>query len=1076
VVPNLRLHLLGEFLLLSDETPLTGIDVPRLQSLLAYLVLHHTAPQSRSHLAYLLWPDSTESQAHTNLRNVIHKLRQALPGADTFLQAQRQGLQWQPNGRWTVDVLDFEQALARSEEEEQAKNMIAARHALSEAVDLYRGDLLPSCYDEWILPERDRLRQQFLKALERLIDLLEQERNYEAAISAAQRLLRHDPLHEVAYRHLMRLYAVSGDRVAALRTYHTCTTVLERELGVAPSHATREVYERLVQADSTSLEKQVSTTTLLATVPLVGRQREWAQLQSAWHKAVNGQPHLVLLSGEAGIGKTRLAEELQTWVGRQGMLTAEAHCYAVEGRLAYAPIATWLRTDTLRVGLQKLSEVWLTEVARLLPELLVEHPALPRPGPLTESWQHKHLFEALARAVLSDNHPLLLLDDVQWCDRETIEWLYYLLRFDEHTRLLLVGTVRTEELTAEHPLESLLIRLRRDGLVTEIALGALDASETAYLAAHLAGRTLDSAMTSSLFRETEGNPLFVVETVRAGALEKNGAGQAQADSPIAQYGSMLPPTVQAVITARLTQLSPAAREVGAVAAVIGRAFTFDVLAKACASDEDTLVRGLDELWQRRVVREQGEDAYDFSHDKLREGAYTALSRARRRLLHRRVAEALESVHASNLDAVSGQVAVHYEYAGLPQQAISYYHRAGSEALRVYANTEAIALFRRALLLLETTSPASSQPELSAHLYEHVADVLCLTGQSDAARDAYQQALAQVPVQASVWKACLQRKTAKTWETQRRYQEALYAYKMAEDALGLQLAEAALDWWREWIEIQDGRIEVYYWLAQLHEMTGLIEKTWVAVEEYGTPAQRAAFFLSLAGANLKRDRYVVSEDTLRYARIALAAYRETGNLIKIAWAQYNLGFYHLLLGDLDEAEQQMQAALAMAEGTGDVTVQSYCWTYLTIGRRIRGQVEETRQFNSQAMAIAKAVQRSEDIGMSEANLAWIAWREHRLSEAQEHGHAALTIWQQTPLVYPFYSAALFPLIAVALARHQIVEAVNYAWALLAPEQQRLPAALTAALQAAIQAWEAGQPETARAHLEQALALAQEIGYL
>ncbi|HKF38699.1 MAG TPA: AAA family ATPase, partial [Ktedonobacteraceae bacterium] len=453
MVPNLRLRLLGEFLLLSGETPLTGIDVPRLQSLLAYLILHRTAPQSRSHLAYLLWPDSTESQAHTNLRNVLHKLRQALPDADTFLQAQRQELQWQPHGHWTVDALDFEQALARSEEAERAKNMIAARRALAEAADLYRGDLLPGCYDEWILPERDRLRQQFLKALERLIDLLEQERNYEAAISTAQRLLRHDPLHEAVYRHLMRLYAVSGDRVAALRTYHTCTTVLERELGVAPGYATREVYERLVQADSTSLEKQVSPTALLAAVPLVGRQHEWAQLQSAWRKAVDGQPHLVLLSGEAGIGKTRLAEELQTWVGRQGILTAEARCYAVEGRLAYAPIATWLRTDSLRADLQKLSEVWLTEVTRLLPELLAERPALPRPGPLTESWQHKHLFEALARAVLSDNHPLLLLlDDVQWCDRETIEWLYYLLHFDQHARLLLIGTVRIEETTTGHPL------------------------------------------------------------------------------------------------------------------------------------------------------------------------------------------------------------------------------------------------------------------------------------------------------------------------------------------------------------------------------------------------------------------------------------------------------------------------------------------------------------------------------------------------------------------------------------------------------------------------------------------------
>src|SRR5258708_8938474 len=147
VVSNLRLHLLGEFLLLSGETPLIGIDVPRLQSLLAYLVLHHTAPQTRSHLAYLLWPDSTESQAHTTLRNVIHKLRQTLPDADTFLQAQRQGLQWQPNWRWTGDGLDLGPARAGSEEGGRAKNMIAARPALSEAVDPYRGDFLPNCYD-----------------------------------------------------------------------------------------------------------------------------------------------------------------------------------------------------------------------------------------------------------------------------------------------------------------------------------------------------------------------------------------------------------------------------------------------------------------------------------------------------------------------------------------------------------------------------------------------------------------------------------------------------------------------------------------------------------------------------------------------------------------------------------------------------------------------------------------------------------------------------------------------------------------------------------------------------------------
>src|SRR5260370_39685598 len=195
-------------------------------------------------------------------------------------------------------------------------------------------------------------------------------------------------------------------------------------MGVAPGASTCECYERLVRVESPSLDENTSPTTLLASVPLVGRQPEWAQLQSAWHKAVSGQPYLVFLSGEVGVGKTRLAEELLTWVGRQGIAAAEAHCYAVEGGLSSAPIAAWLRTDILRAGLARLPEVWLTVAARVLHDLLVERPELPRPAPLTESWQHQHLFEALARAVLIDNHHLLLLlDDVQRSDRGTREWL-----------------------------------------------------------------------------------------------------------------------------------------------------------------------------------------------------------------------------------------------------------------------------------------------------------------------------------------------------------------------------------------------------------------------------------------------------------------------------------------------------------------------------------------------------------------------------------------------------------------------------------------------------------------------------
>ncbi len=216
------------------------------------------------------------------------------------------------------------------------------------------------------MPERDRLHQTYLQAAERLIVLLEQERDYNAAITAAQQLLRHDPLHEATYRQLMRLHALHGDRAAALRVYHTCARLLERELGTEPGEATRAVYESLLQSDTSSVTPTGPLPSRGTEAPLVGRKEEGQQLQAAWRKAAGGHPYMVILSGEAGIGKTRLAEEMQAWIDRQGMTTASARCYAAEGQLAYAPVTTWLRTDAIKASLSALDPIWLTEVARLV--------------------------------------------------------------------------------------------------------------------------------------------------------------------------------------------------------------------------------------------------------------------------------------------------------------------------------------------------------------------------------------------------------------------------------------------------------------------------------------------------------------------------------------------------------------------------------------------------------------------------------------------------------------------------------------------------------------------------------------
>jgi DNA-binding SARP family transcriptional activator len=703
----------------------------RQQSLLAYLVLHRHAPQTRRNLSFLFWPDASEVQARANLRKALYDLRKLLPKLDDFVQIDAQALQWCNRTETTLDVEQFAASLAQAN---QAEAQEARRAALEQAVALYTGDLLPACYDDWLLLERERLRQQYVTALEQLIGILEQQHELASALAYAQRLLHNDALHESTYRLLMRLHVRNGDRATALRIYHTCVTLLQQELGVEPSSETQQLYQRLLNAPSAPVVRPNDhLPATKRTGSLVGRQLEWKHLQSTWSAAASGShtrpPHVVLVTGEAGIGKTRLIEELHDWVVRQGGATATARCYAAEGQLALAPVADWLRTDALRAALSALDETWLIEISRLLPELLVERPELPRPSPLTESGQRLRLFKALTQVVLAGSQPLLLaIDDLQWCDRETIEWLHYLLRCEPQRPLLLAASARPEAVGANHPLHALILYLRATEQVTEIELGPLNPQATAQLAGEVAGQDLNAEAATHLYAETEGNPLFVVEMVRGqwahGVTDHDdlkptppaGALAQKVDAEYQYQPSVLPAKVHAIIQSHLAQLSPEARQLAELAATIGRSFTLSVIAKASDADEETLVRGLDELWQRRVIREQEADAYDFSHEKIREVAYGEISRVRQQHLHRRIAQALEAVHVVDLDVVSGRIAAHYEQAGLFEAAVRFYQRAAEMARRIYANREAKEKYSRAIEMSRRITPVADEAQLLP-LYE-----------------------------------------------------------------------------------------------------------------------------------------------------------------------------------------------------------------------------------------------------------------------------------------------------------------------------------------------------------------------
>ena len=950
--PTLHIRLLGEFSLSCDDTPLTTISTPRLQSLLTYLILHRHAPQSRQHLAFLLWPDLPEARARANLRRQLHQLQHTLPDADHFLIADSQTLQWQPDGAFSLDVAEFEQAASHTQ---SAAN-------LQRAINLYGGDLLPGCYDDWIVPERERLKQILIEALECLLRLAANEGNTQAAIKYAQRLLQIDPLHEEIHRRLIDLHSLNNDRAAALRSYHVCASTLRRELGVEPGAATRETYERLLNLEATAVAP------LEATFPLVGRKHEWAQLQAAWRTASAGHAQLALLIGEAGIGKTRLADELFTRVNRQGISAANAHCYSAEGMLAYAPVVAWLRARPL----PHLESVWLSEVARLLPEVLTQHPDLPAPGPLTEAWQRQRLHEALARAVLGQGEPLLLwIEDLQWCDRDTLEWLHYLLRFDAQARLLMLGTLRPEEVLSDHPVAALLSALRHDRKLIEIAVGPLDAACTQQLAAYVAGHDLDAAQADCLYHETEGSPLFIIETLRA--------------SPECAEADALPPTVQAVIAARLAQLSPQTQELMELAATIGREFTFEILQRAGDRDEKTVVRGLDELWQRRIIREVGTSAYDFSHGQLREVAYAGLSSACRHLLHRRVAEALIAIHANDVDSVSAQIAAHYDQAGLVDQAVAHYRCAAHAARRIYANEEAITYLSRAFEL----APESALVEryellLARESVYHVQglrepqlqDILTLQTLAQALNDQQRQA-----------EAALRRA---------HYAEAVSDYTVAIEAAqtAIRLSQTTQDARREAAGyLQWG--QVLWQHGDYDSACERLEQAFDLAQAAHVPDVEAHSLCNLAVIAEYQGDHLGARD--RFGQ-ALRLYHELGDRHGEFRAINNLGVASLCLGERASARSFFEQAWHLSRDLGARQSESIVLRNLADLAEYRGDYGAAHTCYKQSLQLCRAT--GDRRGESET-LTYLGLLFHRLGNhrtAYEHSRRAVHIAQQVGAKY------------------------------------------------------------------------------
>jgi len=703
MMASIDLKLLGGFQVQLAHGVPVRVPTRKAQALLAYLALPCGLAHPRDKVTSLLWGGMREGQARRNLRQTLFTIRKALPvTAPDGLRLDAPDLSLVP-AAFDVDVARFEGLL-----------MQGTPHALAQAAALYRGDLLQGLavqeapFEEWLMAERERLREL---ALETLAKLLAQQRMAgatEVALQTALRLLALDPLLETVHRAVMRLYAQLGRRDAALRQYQTCIAVLQRELGVEPEEETRRLYREIVAArhlpPPAATEPAVTSSMSRADIPqvrpvtppseirLVGREPGMACVREAMSETSVGCGRLVAILGETGMGKTRLVSELVTEA-----LQASSHhvllgrCHEGEQMVPFAPWADAFRrghVNDLLLRLQK-DPPWRTELARLLPELDWHNADRGVAPP-----DNLRLFEAVAQllGLLASTKPLLVVvEDLHWADEMSLRLLGYLGHRVERWPILLIATARLDELAEALLLRSWLQGLEREPSMLRLVLAPLTRAETGMIVRMLArpGMPRDTMirLAEQIWRMSEGNPFVIIETMRA--LPHEPVVSATADVP-------LPSCVREATARRLDQLTKEAHLLAGVAAVIGRDFDFRLTLSAAGLEEAAAIDAVEELVRRHILQGHG-DRFAFIHDRVREVVYSRLLVPRRRLLHRGVAEALESLHATNPEPHLVALGLHYHEGEVWAKAASYLRAAAAAASAHAAYREARGCLEQALV-------------------------------------------------------------------------------------------------------------------------------------------------------------------------------------------------------------------------------------------------------------------------------------------------------------------------------------------------------------------------------------------
>jgi DNA-binding SARP family transcriptional activator/NTP pyrophosphatase (non-canonical NTP hydrolase) len=900
-------------------------DTRKAMALLAHLALADR-PRSRDALCDLLWPAHESDRARGALRRTLSTLRGAIgeewidTAGDSI--ALKRGL--------TLDVERF-RALAADG---------APLESLTEAVALHSSAFMEGFslrdspdFDDWQTAEAADLERELGSALRRLVELLTARGEFERAIPHARRWLEIDPLHEPAHRELIKLYAWSGDRAAALEQYRRCVRTLSQELGVSPLEDTASLYEQV--NDGTLAPPRTASTVSAAArsdraegappdLPLVGRDEELASLANA-HADARSAGMLAVIEGEPGIGKSRLGSELAQAVGSRGAIVLAARCHDDEAGLPYGPVVELLRGAIGRGASGWADDVparRLADAALLLPELGELQQALPHEAELEGPGAKVRLLEAVAaviEAACRGPEPgVVLLDDVHAADEATVDVISYLGRRLIARQLLLVIAWRSEAVPPGHRLRRLVSDLLVEGRAVIVEPARLDRDQVSMLV-RSAGRSEATAdLAGRIYVESEGLPLFVAEYLAA----LRGGGPAE-ETPV---------EVRSVLEARLGRLHELARQVLGGAAVIGRSFDLDMVRHASGRSDEETVSALEELVAEGVVREvvgSPGPTYDFSHQKLRAQVYEQTSLARRRLLHQRVADALSRRPPGEED--EALIAQHLRLAGNQAGAAGYYRLAGERAASLHAPVDALEHFESALALAGRDA---------GPLHERIGDLRTLVGDYSAALASYETAAAELEQGA---RAAIEHKAGGVhlrrgeWERARtRFTAALAAAPEAERGLR-------------------ARIQADCALALHHDGEG----------------QHA---VELAGE-------------------ALALAESAGDQRAQAQAQNMLGVLAREAGEHRPAVAALERSLALAEELGDESAQVAALNNLALVRRDAGDLSEALVLTEKALRLCAHYGDRHREAALENNLADLHHAAGDESAAMTHLKRAVTIFAE-----------------------------------------------------------------------------------